>query len=111
MQGTPVAGGHGLKAVGLARGANMNDRSRSGLTHGSGAGGFETFGVKGDKINVLGIEPQHLGGDVFKGVEQFAIAGEEQGSVRTAAFYINLADFNAIGISRTRTGSDAVFKL
>jgi hypothetical protein len=84
MQGAAVAGSHGLEAVGLAGGTDVVDGGGGGLAHGPGAGGLEAVCVEGDEIEVLGFEAQHLGGDMFEGVEEFAVAGQEQGNVVTA---------------------------
>jgi len=50
------------------------------------AGGLEAVGVEGDSVMFLGLETEDLGGDVFDGVKEFTVAGQEEGSIGAGEF-------------------------
>ncbi len=49
-------------------------------------GGFEACGVEGDSVMLFRFEAEDLGGDVLDCVEEFAIAGQEEGSIGAGEF-------------------------
>ena len=68
--------------MGPSGGAHALDCRRRRLAHLAVAGDLELVGVERDAIMFLGFEAQHLGRDVLERVQQLAVAGREQRSVR-----------------------------
>ena len=47
---------------------------------------LEAISVEGDAVVFLGFEAEDLGSDVLDGVEEFAVAGQQQRSIGPAQF-------------------------
>ena len=79
-------------------------------TQGARAGGLEAIGVEGDAIMVVGLEAEHLRGEVFEGAKELTIVGQKQFGVGAFALDVDVAAFEAVGIGCTGTRGDAVFE-
>jgi hypothetical protein len=110
MKHAALAGVHGREAEGLAGFFDVIDGGGSGLVQSTRTGGFEAVGVEGDAIVVVGLEAQHLGGEVFEGAKELTIAGQKKLGVGALALDVDVATLEAVGIRCPGTGSDAVFE-
>ncbi len=90
MKNAALAGGHGRKGEGAAGGTDFFDRDFSHQVEFAVAGGFEAFGVEGDPVVLFGFEAEDLCGDVLDGVEEFAVAGEQERSIGSGEFDCDL---------------------
>ena len=97
MEQATLAGHHGGEDVGRNGGANFGDRFGCKFADLAVASGFEVVGVEGDAIVLFLFETEDLGRDVLDGMEEFAVAVDEKGSVRAAEFDYDLGPRSPIG--------------
>ena len=74
MQHAALAGVHGRETEGLAGVSYVRDSGGGGVAESTRARGLEAVGVEGDAIVVVGLEAEHLGGEVFEGAEELTVA-------------------------------------
>jgi hypothetical protein len=110
MQHAALAGVHGLEAEGFAGVLDLVDGGVGGSAEGAGAGCLEAVGVEGDAIVVFGLQAQHLGGDMFEGAEELAIAAQQDFGVGALALDVDVAALKAVGIYGSGSGGDAIFE-
>ena len=78
MQQTAFARSHGCEGEGQAGVADFLDGDLGGKLQLALAEDLEVVGVERDAIMLLVLEAEDLGGYVFEGQEQFAVAGQQQ---------------------------------
>lgn len=86
MKHAPFARGHGRKGERSVCGAHFLDGYFRHHFKFAVAIGFEAFCVERDAVVTLGFEAEDLGGDVLDCVEEFAVAGQEEGSIGPGEF-------------------------
>jgi hypothetical protein len=51
--------------------------------------GLKALGVKGDTVMLFGFESEDLGGDMLDSMQEFAVAGQKEGSIGAGELYCN----------------------
>jgi len=105
-----LAGVHGLEAEGLVSVFDLIDGRVGCVAYGAGAGGLVAVGIEGDAVVVIGLEVEHLGGDVFEGAEELAVGAEEEFCVGAFALDVDVAAFEAVGIYSSGSGGNTVLE-
>jgi len=108
-----LAGGHRGEGVGLLGGADLGDGCLSGAAELLVAVGFESAGVDGDAVVFFGLEAEDLGGDVLDGVEQLAVAVDEERGVGAGEFdgELRWGEASALGLRCGCRSSDRELEL
>lgn len=83
MEHAAFARGHRGKCPGLTGCADFLDGGLGGELEVVVANGFEALGVEVDAVVIFRFEAEDFGGDVFDGVEEFAVVSQEERGVRT----------------------------
>jgi hypothetical protein len=102
MKDAALARGHGREGEGAAGGVHLFDSHLGHEVEFTVAGSLESLGVEVDLIVLFGFEAKDLGGDVFDCVEEFAVSGQQEGSVRAAEFDSDLG----VGYRRRKVRRD-----
>src|SRR5271168_2463853 len=94
MQNAPLPRAHRRERVWPSRRSNPLDGNVGHHVELLGASCLEALGVEADAVVLLRLQTQNLGGDVLDGVQQLAIAGQQQRSIAASEFY---GDFGGNG--------------
>ena len=92
-----LAGGHGREGEGFACGVDALDCRGGGEAEIAIPVGLEVGCIEGDAVVLLRLQPQDFSGDVFDGVEEFAVAFGEQRGVGAGDFYAEFGSWSCGG--------------
>ncbi len=100
VQHAPLAGAHGCKVKGLARGQHRRDGLCGGAVKSASAPGFETIGVEADLFVLFRRQTQHLGGKVLERQQKLAMVMQQRRGIRSLKL-----DFQAGGCVMRRAAT------